>query len=526
MSFEFRTIMKRHAQQPASAVTATKEPMTNPRRRFDYSSNEAEAVPLKTRGTLHDTSEDPSIRGGGVQPRDQTSEPHPRDHGIRVLFLEVDTESTWAIASIGPAYLAPWIRQHGHAASFFRVPLDMPASEVMNRIREEKPDLLALSLTTRQWQRARALVREIRTHLDVPVIAGGLHPTFAPEEVLRNPGFDYVCMGEGENPMLDLCNALADGTKDVGIPNIWKRGAANPGMRPPFDPLDRLPYLAREFLDEHNGVIHMCTQRGCPFPCTYCAARMYNELYAGQDQEYGRRRSHDSVLDELRTLDRAGQLAYVIFLDDTFTINHPWVRDFCRLYGAEIGKGFSLHARVETVNERMLHELAAAGCKHITYGVESGSYRVRRDIMQRPVKNERFLEVFHWTRDAGIMVTANYMIGLPGETREDLEETIRLAEVLPAYDFGYFVFYPYPGTQLFRECQARGYLPEDYLDLPANHRESILKLDTLTQQDIAEYYDRFTRLREDIYLERQSEYLSEVQQAQVRQQIRLAAACG
>src|SRR5690606_4704642 len=104
-----------------------------------------------------------------------------------------------------------------------------------------------------------------------------------------------------------------------------------------------------------------------------------------------------------------------------------WVREFCRVYGAELGTPFSLHARVETVNEKLLHQLAEAGCQQITYGVESGSERVRREIMKRQVTNQRFRDVFRWTREAGIAVTANYMLGLPGETRADLDQTLELA---------------------------------------------------------------------------------------------------
>ena len=364
-----------------------------------------------------------------------------------------------------------------------------------------QPGLIGLSLTTRQWQRGRALVAAIRAVVDIPVIAGGLHPTFAPQVVLANPGFDYVCLGEGEAAMLELVEALDAGDTRRPIANIWAKGGERPPLRQPFDPIDDLPFMARDLLDEVPGVVHMATQRGCPFPCTYCAARMYNQLYKST-AEYGRRRSHDNVLGELFALRDAGALAYVIFLDDTFTIHHPWVREFCRVYGQALRTPFCLHARVETVNERMLHMLAAAGCQQITYGVESGSERIRRTVMRRPVKNQRFRDVFRWTREAGIQVTANYMLGVPGETREDLQMTLDLAEELQVLDFGYFVFYPYPGTQLFHECRQKGYLPDDYLTRPANHRESILSLPGLTQDDIGEFYDRFTELRNRLYANR------------------------
>jgi len=422
---------------------------------------------------------------------------------MRVVFVEVDTERSWSVASIGPGFLAAYLRQHGHEVGFVRATVDMTDDDVVRAVARHQPGLLALSLTTRQWLRGAHLVACLRADpalAAVPCVAGGLHPTFAPEQVLASPGFDFACLGEGEDALLELCVALDHKKSTFGIANLWKRDRPRPPLRPPFEPLDKLPFMARDVLDEPRGTVHMCTQRGCPFPCTYCAARMYNELYDSVGAgEYGRRRSHDDVLAELHQLRADDRLGYVIFLDDTFTINHGWVREFCRRYGEEIAAPFCLHARVETVNEKMLHMLAAAGCKQITYGVESGSERVRREIMDRQVTNQRFRDVFKWTREAGILLTCNFMMGLPGETPADLDMTLGLAEELEVLDFGYFVFYPYPGTALFRLCREKGYLPDDYLTRPANHRASILTLPTLTNDDIARCYDGFTDLRRRLY---------------------------
>jgi anaerobic magnesium-protoporphyrin IX monomethyl ester cyclase len=413
---------------------------------------------------------------------------------MRVVFLEVDTESQWAMASLGPAFLGAYLREHGHEAVLVRATIGMSDSQVVEMVRQAQPGLIGVSMTTRQWLRARHLVGLIRQEIDVPVVAGGLHATFSPEAVLAAPGFDYAGLGECEEALLDLVNALEAGKSAHGIANIWVRGGFRPVLRKPVEPLDRLPFAARDLLEEPLGTVQVSTQRGCPFPCTYCGARMFNELYEGNG-EYGRRRSHENLFQELRGLRDAGKLSYIIFLDDTFTIHHPWVKEFCRLYKQEFQAKFCLHARVETVNEAMLHMLADAGCQQITYGVESGSERVRREVMKRPVTNQRFRDVFRWTREAGIFSIANYMLGLPGETREELHETYALAEELNAFDLGFFVFYPYPGTHLFQTCREKGYLPEDYLMRPANHRESILTLPDLTQSDIDEVYDRFTALR-------------------------------
>jgi len=413
---------------------------------------------------------------------------------MRVVFLEVDTESQWAMASLGPAFLGAYLREHGHEAVLVRATIGMPDEEVVARLREAEPGLIGISMTTRQWLRAKHLAAVIRSEVSTPIIGGGLHATFAPEAVLAAPGFDFVGLGECEEALLDLVERLEAGKSAHGIENIWVRGGFKPVLRKPVEPLDRLPFAARDLLEEPLGTVQMSTQRGCPFPCTYCGARMFNELYEGTG-EYGRRRSHENVFAELRGLREAGRLSYVIFLDDTFTIHHPWVKEFCRRYKEEFHVPFCLHARVETVNEKMIDLLAEAGCQQITYGVESGSERVRREIMKRPVTNQRFRDVFRWTKAAGIFTIANYMLGLPGETREEMWETYHLAEELESFDFGFFVFYPYPGTHLFQTCRDNGYLPADYHLRPANHRETVLNLPGLQQSDIDEVYDAFTELR-------------------------------
>jgi radical SAM superfamily enzyme YgiQ (UPF0313 family) len=252
--------------------------------------------------------------------------------------------------------------------------------------------------------------------------------------------------------------------------------------------------VARDLLDEKHGIVHVATQRGCPFGCAYCSARALHDLYA--PARYERRRSCENVVAELRALQRRAPLNYVVFLDDTFTVPRGWVEEFCPLYAAEVGVGFTLHARPDTVDPPILARLAAAGCRQVVYGVESGSERVRREIMRRPIGDAAILDAFRWTKDAGILVTANYMFGLPGETADDLARTRALHERLAPADFGFFAFHPYPGTALYELCRARGYLAADHLERTADNRRSILSLPGLSADDVDACGAAFAALRE------------------------------
>ncbi|MDX1812104.1 MAG: radical SAM protein [Gammaproteobacteria bacterium] len=413
----------------------------------------------------------------------------------KLLFLEVNTEPHWALASVGPAFIASYLRENGHEAVFHNIPFDSAFSKTLENIERENPDLIGISITSRQWQAASQLAIEIKKHLAIPIIAGGLHASFCSEEILASPGFDFACIGEGEQATLELMNALSNNDLDQPIKNIRAKHQAMPTLRPAIPDLDNLPFMARDMLGEQYGVYHISTQRGCPFPCTYCAAQQVSQLYPDGYKDYGRRRSVSNVLQEIKSLRQNGPLNYIIFLDDTFTLHHDWLIEFLKRYQHEIKIPFSVNARAETISRNLLQHLADAGCMHIIYGVESGSEQVRKNILSRNISNQHLRDAFQWTRDLNILVTANYMLGLPGEKPEDIEQTLNLHTQLKPDDFGYFVFYPFPGTALYSLCKEKGYLPDNYLELPANHHESILNLPDLSKSDISYYYNRFTELQ-------------------------------
>lgn len=412
---------------------------------------------------------------------------------LKLLFLEIETEDSWPLAAIGPAFIGAYLRKHGHEAELVRIGPSESLASVVERVKNTAPDLLGLSLTLRQWPRAREVVSAIRAKLNIPVIAGGLFPTFAPETVLSADGFDFACIGEGEGATLDLLGALARDSDPIPpILNIRHRNGDAPPLRPPITPLDDGPFLARDLLDEGHGIVHMVTRRGCPFSCAYCSAGSYRDLYGGG---YLRDRSPENVLAELRSLGESGGLGYVIFLDDTFNLRTEWLRRFLPRFRNEIGAGFSIHARADGMDSETLSLLAESGCRHIVYGVESGSERVRREILNRPGSNEALHRVFRETHGAGMIVTANFMLGIPGETADEIEQTLALIARLAPDDFGFFRFQPFPGTRLHDRCRAEGWLRPGFPDLGADRGLSALNLPNLTERQLETFLTRFETLR-------------------------------
>jgi radical SAM superfamily enzyme YgiQ (UPF0313 family) len=412
---------------------------------------------------------------------------------VKILFLEIETEDFWPLAAAGPAFIGAYLREHGHEAELLRIGPSEPLPSVTHQIKSAAPDLLGLSLTLRQWPRAREVVSFICSKIDIPVIAGGLFPTFAPGTVLSADGFDFVCIGEGEGATLDLLEAPArDPAHIPPIPNIRTGNGTFAPPRPAIPRLDDLPFPARDLLDEQHGLVHMVTRRGCPFSCAYCSAGSYRNLYGGG---YLRDRSPENVLAELRSLGESGGLGYVIFLDDTFNLRSHWLQEFLPRFRREIGAGFSIHARADAMDSETLALLADSGCRHVVYGVESGSERVRREILKRPGDNAALHRVFRQTRDAGMIVTANFMFGIPGETAAEIEETFALVESLAPDDFGVFAFQPFPGARLYDLCRAQGLLSPNFPDSATDHRRSPLTLPNLTEDQLEAFSARFEALR-------------------------------
>jgi len=285
---------------------------------------------------------------------------------------------------------------------------------------------------------------------------------------------------------------LARGERpQAGIPGLATRREPRPSRPPDLDP-GHLPFWARDLCAEAHGVVHLGTRRGCPFSCAYCAAGALKALHG---PAWGRRRPPGHVLAELRALARSGDLNYVLFVDDTFTLDRDWLAEFLPAYAAQFGLGFSIHSRPDTLDRDLVRDLARAGCRHVVLGLESGSVRVRRDIMRRPMPEAAIRRAAAAVREAGLTLTLNAMYGLPGETPAEAEATLAQAEALEPHDVGHFAFHPYPGTTLFAACRERGLLPPDWLDRPADNVVPLLDLPGFPAAEVARIHAEFEALR-------------------------------
>ena len=377
----------------------------------------------------------------------------------------------------GLASLSSVLKKHGHETALINVnekigyPLDL--ERIRKDVGDFEPDLIGFSAVTNQYKYVLEIATFLKQEFCLPQICGGIHATLAPDEVLQSGCFDFVCRGEGEYALLDLANRLEKGEDVSRIPNICltRDGRVIKNPVRPFVRLEDLPrkdyeiFDFQKMIDIKNGWVGVMASRGCPFNCTYCFNHQMVTLYqddlgiSGKELNYIRHHPAEEVLKELEyLLSRYKNIRMFIFDDDLFTFNKSYLMVFCREYRERIGLPFVVNAHVKMIDREMAEALKDAGCRIVKFGLESGSERLRKEILNRPMKDEEIMKAFRVVEEAGIHTSAFVMIGLPHETREDLMMTIELlAEIKPGR-FRWAIFFPYVNTVAYEISRKGGFI--------------------------------------------------------------------
>jgi len=339
-------------------------------------------------------------------------------------------------------------------------------------VEEYRPDLIGLSSVEVTHPLGARLLNAVH-HTGIPTIVGGPYATFAPEIVIREQGVHMVCVGEGEQPLLELCDRMRRGEDTADIANLWiKRDGKiirNP-VRPPID-LSTLPdqdwevYDKRRFWKPMGGRISVTgtfeMNRGCPYTCTFCINSGYDELY-GALGGYYREQDVDRLVDEMAAKKEAYELSYVYLVAESFlTTNRKRIERFGKLFKEKVGLPFWVEARPESINRGKVEMLKDIGCEGISVGVESGNFDLRRNMLGRNVTDDVIIRAFDILHDSGIRVSANNIIGFPTETRDMIFDTIRLDRRIQPDGVMVSYFSPYKGATLRDICEQEGYIRDD-----------------------------------------------------------------
>jgi radical SAM superfamily enzyme YgiQ (UPF0313 family) len=276
-----------------------------------------------------------------------------------------------------------------------------------------------------------------------------------------------ICRGEGEEAFVELADRLAAGADASDLANLWVKTSAgvrrNP-MRPPLRDLDSLPFFSREvYPTSELGRKHpmVLTGRGCPCDCSFCVNPTMRKLYGLTKAEYVRRRSPESVLAELEILIARHAVRMVEFIDDTFALDHAWLRAFLPAYRSRIGRPFVCDVRADTLDAEVVRALREAGCAAVRMGVESGSERVRQQILNKHLATDALRRANLLLKREGIRLLTYNIVGVPGESLSEALETVRLnRELRPDYAWC-GLLQPYPGTAIRDTARAQGLLSDD-----------------------------------------------------------------
>lgn len=367
------------------------------------------------------------------------------------------------------------------------------------------PDVAAFTCVSTQYPFIENVARAIRRVLpDAYLVIGGPHASLSPEDPAGSI-FDAVCVGEGDEAMRELVGGLASGRHPSGIANMWLRQAngsieRNP-PRPFLQDLDGLPHPDRDMWlpwvhEDHFDVPSVLLGRGCPHSCTYCSNHALRRLASGG---YVRFRSPKSIVDEIDEVRRR----YVsddrcVYLEvETIAFDKGWTLELCdtlRRYNETLPGPLSFFCNYRisrrSLDGEVFGALAAAGFGRLNIGLESGSERVRREVLNRDYSNDDFFRAIELARDSGLEVNIFNMIGIPGETLNDHMETVRLnREARPGYSYT-SIFFPYPGTDLHKVCDERGLLS----DVRGHRLERVrpaLDLPEFPRRQVQRAYDLF-----------------------------------
>lgn len=412
------------------------------------------------------------------------------------------------ITANGLRIISAYLKQQGHDVDlvFLKIPNNVRHSEVLHEQAMldlinlcQSSDLIGFSLMTNHFLLVKNLTQRIKAQLEIPIIWGGIHPTVKPEECLEYA--DIVCIGEGEEAILELADKLASQDDITAIQNLWfKRDNSliKNEVRNLEDNLDKYPFqdydittqyilkgtrivkmteqLLEEAMPKNTELGHaeveyfIITTRNCPHNCTYCCNNAYRKIYQGKGK-FVRKRSPENIIKELETIKNTfGFIKQVLITDDTFFIRtQEEMETFCTAYRQRIQLPLRCYASPLTLTEEKLQLMLEAGLYRISMGIQSYSEETLFNIYKRPTPQRMILDKIHIIDKykAHIPRPAYHIIvDNPYETQQAKKETLQfVASLPPGTRIGLFPLVFYPGTELYENGLKDGILQEQVSDI-------------------------------------------------------------
>ncbi len=361
-------------------------------------------------------------------------------------------------------------------------------ADFRQKINSFSPDLLLVTATENMFLVAMKLLNSVED-TGVPVVLGGVFATFAPDLAMRWQEIDMLCVGEGEQVIVELCRRMNRGEDSSNIPGLWVRqkdGAVKKNQIGPRVNMDENPLPDFTLFEDSRFYRPMAgkilrifpaeTHRGCPFTCAFCNSPDQDRLYGqATGQKFFRKKRFDKIREELLFCRDVWRAQYIFFWADTF---FAWSEEefdqFCEMY-SDIRLPFWCQTRPETVVEHRIKKLKDVGIHRMGFGIEHGNFQFRKDVVDRRYTNETAIARMRILVEQGVEFSVNNIIGFPGETRALVFDTIELNRHIPSDTMSCSIFVPFHGTRLRELCVQRGYIHPDVI-CPTNSDDTVLNM--------------------------------------------------
>jgi len=368
--------------------------------------------------------------------------------------------------------------QNEVAVDRYLIRFGLSYEEIKRRISEFHPEVVGVScLYSNQLPAVRQICKLTKeVNKDIITLIGGTHPTFLPEKCMEDRNIDFIILSEGEHTIRDLITRINNSKSFYDLDGLVFRDNGKIQINPKtkfIKDINNIPYPARELLpmqkyfdfDIPMGVISerrpqttIMTSRGCLARCTFCSSgRFWGNRY--------RARSPENVLKEIEYLIKEYGIREIKFIDDNLTLDRERAK---RIFSGIIERKMNLRWNTPngialwTLDDELLKLMKVSGCYEITLAFESGDQDVLNHIVKKPVDLKKVKLIVKKVKEYGIGTYGFFIIGFPGETKEQIKRTFKFADSLRLDRISAFIANPLPGSEMLDICKERGYIDDDY----------------------------------------------------------------
>ncbi|MBI5815479.1 MAG: B12-binding domain-containing radical SAM protein [Nitrospinae bacterium] len=331
--------------------------------------------------------------------------------------------------------------------------------EVRQTIRDFKPDIVGISVLTVEVGSALKISEICKKYNpSLPVVWGGVHPTFNPGDAFVNGTVDFVVRGEGEETFLELCRKIEKGEKDFsgthGVSFVKEGKIVHNPPRALIEDVDTIPFPASNLIlypesFDYKSMGSMIASRGCPWRCAFCSSRLFWEKKL-------RLRSPENIIEEIKAIKQKYGVNYIMFWDDSFSVSKKVAIRYCKqIVESGLNITWRTATRADLVDDELLYWMKRAGCVKLEIGVETGSPRMQK-LIKKDVDNELVRRACSMIKKSGIAVGAFFMAGFPEETLDDMEQTFALMKDLNLEEVAFNIVDPMPGSDLLTSAVSLG----------------------------------------------------------------------